>query len=186
MKLIFIYGPPAAGKLTISRELEKLTGFPVFHNSLTIDLINQFLPFPKKETGKLIGDMRIAILDRAAKEKRRRGIIMTFVEANGDEGYIRRLERTMKKNHGAMYFIELHAPLATLEKRVGNASRRKHTKIHTKQALRKLHREYTFNTLPHTKHTLSIDTSAVQPKQAAKMIRDRFRLPRKGARSHGA
>lgn len=31
MKLIFLYGPVAAGKLTVARELAGITGFPLFH-----------------------------------------------------------------------------------------------------------------------------------------------------------
>jgi tRNA A37 N6-isopentenylltransferase MiaA len=32
MELLFIYGPAAVGKLTIGRELAKLTGYRLFHN----------------------------------------------------------------------------------------------------------------------------------------------------------
>ena len=39
MKLIFIYGAPAAGKLTVANEIARQTGFKVFHNHLSIDCI---------------------------------------------------------------------------------------------------------------------------------------------------
>lgn len=29
MKLLFLYGPPAVGKLTVANEISKLTGFKV-------------------------------------------------------------------------------------------------------------------------------------------------------------
>ena len=48
MKLIVIYGPPAAGKLTVAKELSKLTGFKVLHNHITIDLIDHFIGFDKR------------------------------------------------------------------------------------------------------------------------------------------
>jgi tRNA uridine 5-carbamoylmethylation protein Kti12 len=32
MKLIFLYGPPAVGKLTVAQELVTLTGYKLFHN----------------------------------------------------------------------------------------------------------------------------------------------------------
>jgi len=35
--LVFIVGPPAVGKMTVGRELSSLTGFPFFHNHLTIE-----------------------------------------------------------------------------------------------------------------------------------------------------
>jgi len=39
MKLVFIYGPPASGKLTVARELATLTGYRLFHNHLIVDAV---------------------------------------------------------------------------------------------------------------------------------------------------
>ena len=36
-RVVWIYGPPASGKLTIARELSTLTQLPVFHNHLAVD-----------------------------------------------------------------------------------------------------------------------------------------------------
>ena len=36
MKLLFIHGSPAVGKLTVANEIAKLTGFKVFHNHLSL------------------------------------------------------------------------------------------------------------------------------------------------------
>ena len=45
MKLVFIHGAPAVGKLTVARELAALTGFRLFHNHLTVDLVSSLFPF---------------------------------------------------------------------------------------------------------------------------------------------
>ena len=45
MKLVIIYGPPATGKLTVANELAKITKFKIFHNHLTVDLLNSLLEF---------------------------------------------------------------------------------------------------------------------------------------------
>jgi hypothetical protein len=39
MRLVFIYGIPATGKLTVAQELAKRTGYSLFHNHLVVDLL---------------------------------------------------------------------------------------------------------------------------------------------------
>ena len=48
MRLIFIYGMPATGKLTVARELARITGFNVFHNHLVVDLLLSIFEFGSK------------------------------------------------------------------------------------------------------------------------------------------
>jgi tRNA uridine 5-carbamoylmethylation protein Kti12 len=45
MQLIFLHGLPGVGKLTVARELAKLTGFNVFHNHLAVDLVESIFAF---------------------------------------------------------------------------------------------------------------------------------------------
>ena len=45
MKLIFIYGSPAVGKLTVAQEIAEQTDFKVFHNHLTIDAVTPVFEF---------------------------------------------------------------------------------------------------------------------------------------------
>ena len=39
MKLVFIWGPAASGKLTIARVLAAQTGITLFHNHLVVDAL---------------------------------------------------------------------------------------------------------------------------------------------------
>src|SRR5262245_57197679 len=45
MDLVFLHGPPAVGKLTVARELARLTGFRLFHNHLTVDAVTAVFDF---------------------------------------------------------------------------------------------------------------------------------------------
>ena len=44
MKLVVLHGPPAVGKLTVARELARLTGWRLFHNHLVVDALLAQLP----------------------------------------------------------------------------------------------------------------------------------------------
>lgn len=45
MKLIVLYGPPAAGKYTIAKAVAEKTGYKLFHNHLTVDLLKSVFEF---------------------------------------------------------------------------------------------------------------------------------------------
>jgi hypothetical protein len=38
--LLYTYGPPASGKLTVATALAELTGFSLFHNHLSVDAVS--------------------------------------------------------------------------------------------------------------------------------------------------
>ena len=42
MNFIIIYGPAAVGKMTVGKELSKLTGYKLFHNHMSIEFVLQF------------------------------------------------------------------------------------------------------------------------------------------------
>ncbi len=43
MRLVLIHGPAAAGKLTVAREVARLTGAALFHNHLVVDAVAALL-----------------------------------------------------------------------------------------------------------------------------------------------
>jgi hypothetical protein len=45
MTLVIIFGPPAVGKMTVGLELQRLTGFGLFHNHMTVDPVIRLFPF---------------------------------------------------------------------------------------------------------------------------------------------
>src|SRR5262245_57362571 len=66
MRLIFIYGAPAAGKLTVARELAALTGFALFHNHLVVDAVASVFPFGSESFSKLREQWWLAMMGEAA------------------------------------------------------------------------------------------------------------------------
>ena len=44
-RLVFLYGPPAVGKLTVARAIADRLPFKILHNHVTIDAVKEVLPF---------------------------------------------------------------------------------------------------------------------------------------------
>jgi len=79
-KLVILFGPPAVGKMTIGKELEKLSGLKLFHNHMTIEVVLPFFKFGSKKFNKLTGNFRRQIFEEVANSHHP-GLIFTFVWA---------------------------------------------------------------------------------------------------------
>src|SRR5687767_7404804 len=73
MDLIFIYGPPGVGKLTVAKELVRLTGYKLFHNHLTLNYVSAIFDW-EGPFWDLVHDIRCSMIAAAAKE----GISLVF------------------------------------------------------------------------------------------------------------
>jgi len=76
MKLIFLYGAPAVGKLTVAQELARLTGYRLFHNHLTVDLVSSLFPFGSEPFVQLREKIWLAAFAQAARQNV--SLIFTF------------------------------------------------------------------------------------------------------------
>lgn len=45
MKFVIIFGPQAVGKMTVGKELEKITDLKLFHNHMTIELVTHYFEY---------------------------------------------------------------------------------------------------------------------------------------------
>ncbi len=55
MTLVIIFGPPAVGKMTVGLELQRITGFRLFHNHMTADPLLRLFPFESAPHRRLVG-----------------------------------------------------------------------------------------------------------------------------------
>ncbi len=119
MKFIVIFGPPAVGKMTVGFELAKLTGFKLFHNHLTIDLVLNFFEFGEPRFHRLVGEFRRRMFEEVA-ESDLAGLIFTFVWAfdlESEKNFIDKSCDIFREKGADIYFIELEADLAERLKR---------------------------------------------------------------------
>lgn len=108
-----IFGPPAAGKMTVGRELSAMTGFPLFHNHMTVEPVLEVFEFGTPPFARLVTEFRRRILEEAA-DSGMPGLVFTFVWAlddAGDKALVDSFAEVVERRGGTTAFAELYAPL---------------------------------------------------------------------------
>jgi len=175
VKLIFIYGPPAVGKLTVAKELSKIINYKIFHNHLTVDLLLPFFFFYLKEFWKHNDNIRLEMFEIAARKNI--NLIFTGCYAKGlDDKNIRNIVKTIKKYKGEVYFVQLTTNKKELSKRVKENSRRKYRKVKSMRSLNQTLKKYDlFSSVPF-KDNLKIDTTSLSARKTAQLIKKHYNL----------
>jgi hypothetical protein len=169
MELVFIHGPAAAGKLTVARELRAITGFGVFHNQLVVDALTPVFEFGSPEFVRLREELWLTVFREAARAGR--SMIFTFVpEKTVRDSFMREAVNVVQAEGGRVLFAELTCPSSVQEERVEAQSRAEFGKIRSVKVLRELRESGAFDVTVMPDSGLKIDTSAVQPKDAARQI----------------
>jgi len=175
MNLIFIHGPAAAGKLTIARELSKITLYPVFHNHLIVDAVGAVFEFGSESFVRLRQEMWLSVFGDAARIGR--SLIFTFApEATVPPEFIGLTIELVQASGGDVKFVKLICPPEEQERRIENESRAEFKKLRSLETLRKLRSTGSgaFPELPDS--GLTIDTSAHSASESAAIIKEFFAL----------
>ena len=167
-QLVFLYGPPAVGKLTVAQELAARRPFRVLHNHLTIDPVATVLPFGTDAFWAVVGRLRRDLASSAARE----GIdlIYTYVFAPGDEPHVDEIAAPYEEAGGSVTFVQLLASVDELMRRVENESRRAHGKIMDAPTLQRVLSEHETRALIPGRDSLTIDLDATTAGEAAELI----------------
>lgn len=176
MKLVFIYGPVASGKLTIARELGRLTGLAVFHNHLVVDAVASVFPFGTPQFVQLRERMWLDMMREAAQAKR--SLIFTFApEPSVAEGFPQRAVAAVEAAGGSTAFVQLRVPVAEQERRLVAPGRTEFGKLRSLELLRQMQAQFAASERDMPQAQVAVDTSAVQPPAAARAIADALGLP---------
>jgi chloramphenicol 3-O-phosphotransferase len=171
MRLIFIYGMPATGKLTVAQELAKLTGYRLFHNHLAVDLLLSTFEFGSEPFVRLREEMWLAVF-REASRAQIQGLIFTFnPEKTVRAGFVEEAAETVVSEGGRVDFVELVCPIEEMRRRMANESRLKYRKLSSLELFDRLQAEGEFDTSHMPGAAVIIDTSTTAPAEAAKEIR---------------
>src|SRR5215472_9704672 len=141
MKLLFLYGPAASGKLTIARELAMRTGFALFHNHLVVDAVAAVFPFGSERFSRLREQFWLTIFREAAEAGR--STIFTFApEASVSADFPDRVKQGVVAAGGRVDFIRLIVSPDEQERRIGNSDRAEFGKLRSLELLRQLRSQF--------------------------------------------
>jgi hypothetical protein len=176
MKLIFLHGMPGVGKLTVAKELAKLTGFKLFHNHLTVDLVSSLFEFGSQPFIKLRERIWLETFSQAAGAKLE-GLIFTFAfEKTVREEFVPNVVRTVEKTGGELIFVKLYCAPDELETRITNPTRERFGKLTSLDLFNELNNAGIFDTPENVPDRLTIDTTYITPSEAANRIAKELKL----------
>ena len=111
MDMLVIFGPPAVGKMTVGREVARLTGYKLFHNHMTVEPVLELFEFGSPPFGRLVSEFRTRVIEEAA-ESDLPGLVFTFVWALDDPGDKKLVDgyvEIVESRGGTVRYVELYA-----------------------------------------------------------------------------
>lgn len=172
MKLIFIYGPPSVGKLTVAKELAKLTNFALVDNHSVVTPIAKVFGWGHPEQRRLGEKFRFELFEAAAKE----GISLITTFGGGGayyDAFIQKTKSLVEKHGGSVVFVRLTAPKDVLFERVSDQSRIDKFTIADKDKLADVfERDPDVFAKVFAEDLIEIDTSEHSPADSAAIIAD--------------
>ncbi|WP_093060372.1 AAA family ATPase [Psychrobacillus sp. OK028] len=184
-KFVFIFGPQAVGKMTVGHELAKVTGLKLFHNHMTIDLLEPLFGY-SPEMWRLTHLFRQEIFNSFSKSDNY-GMIFTkvwYFDKKEDWHEIENICQTVVSQGADIYFIELEAKVEERLKRNKTPHRLEHkpTKRNIKQSEQHLldtlvsSRLNSYENEIEKENYLRIDNTYLSAEVVAKIIIKEFQL----------
>ena len=183
MKLVFLIGDAAVGKMTVGQELMKITALRLFHNHMTIEPVIEVFG---RYDGKTISELRDVFFKNFAASDNY-GMIFTMMmdfDSSSDWEYLEHVKGLFEPYETDFYYVELIAPQEirlkrnVSENRLQNKASKRNTEISNRRLINddNNHRcvsyegEFTFD------NYLRIENSDIEPDAAARLIKDTFAL----------
>ena len=173
MKVIFLYGPPASGKLTIAKKLAEKTGISLFHNHLTFDLAEVLYEPFTKPFYDYCADLRLDVFGDA--KLAHQDLIFTFFYISpDDDNFVNKIIHIAGEDN--VKFVKIEASSDTLLDRVENKDRAKYSKINSKSVLTKYLKENNWSESIEKTNSLIISTDNLTPDEAVQKIIEEYDL----------
>lgn len=169
MHLIFVYGPPAAGKYTVSRRVAELTGLPLFHNHLVVDAVAAVFPFGTQNFMRLREQFWMDAFEAAAAEDK--SLIFTFQPENSvNPDFPAKVQNVVEGVGGRVTFVHLHLSREGQLARVENADRANFGKLRDVEILKANLDQFEASTRAMPAADITIETEQMSAYDAAELI----------------
>ncbi len=183
MKLVFILGDAAVGKMTVGQELMKITDLRLFHNHMTIEPVIEIFG---RYDGKTIAEMRDLIFRNYAASGNY-GMIFTMMmdfDLPSEWDYLEHIKSIFEPYGTEFYYVELIAPQEIRLQRNVTENRLKHkaSKRDVDSSNQRLiqddhnHRCVSREGEINFENYLRIENTDLPADEAARMIKERFDL----------
>ena len=169
MRLIFLHGAPATGKLTVAKALLCLVPGRLLDNHAAIDLARTMFDFGAPGFWDLVHDVRLSALDRAC----RHGVplvVMTYCYSEPtDLPQFEQFESVVKSHRGDLLPVFLHCAEQEIARRIGNPDRAERRKITSIEGLMRFRTIYNDAPVPRA-DCIKLDTTTRSPEATANEI----------------
>ena len=184
MKLVFILGNTAVGKMTVGQELARITPLRLFHNHMMIEPVLEVFGQFRSD---VIRKLRNVILEEFGKSDQF-GLIFTYMMAfdvPSEYEYLQHVQQILGVSEEDVYYVELVAPQSIRLERNATENRLKHkaSKRDIEASNARLIRDdenHRMVSLPDeipSANYLRVENSSISADDAARMIKERFGFP---------
>jgi hypothetical protein len=164
MKLVFLHGAPAAGKLTVAKALLGMVPGRLFDNHASIDLARTIFEFGAPGFWELVHSVRYSALDAAAAHGVPLVVTTTCYVEPDDRPQFEQFEQIVHRHDGELLPVFLQCSREEAARRVGNPDRVERRKMTSESSLMRDLDRYNFSPVPRP-DCLKLDTG-VRPAEA--------------------
>ena len=183
MKLLFIIGDAAVGKMTVGQELMKITELRLFHNHMTIEPVIEIFG---RYDGKTISEIREVIFKNYAASDNY-GMIFTLMmdfDLPSEWEYLDHVKGIFEPYGTDFYYVELIAPQEIRlkrnisENRLKNKASKRDIETSNQRLINedKNHRCVSYEGEINFYNYLRIENSDKAPDEVTQMIKEAFKL----------
>ncbi len=175
MRLVYIHGAPAVGKLTVAKEVAGLVSAKLFDNHASIDLVRTVFDYDAPGFWSLVESVRILMLEASAKEDVPIVLMTSCYSDPHDRPTFEKHEQVLKQYAAEMCPVFLHCSSAEMKRRVANPDRKARGKISSVTGLERFLGQYNHVPVPHSQ-CLEVATEKVPATETARRIVKHFGL----------